>query len=141
MNATSKKHEFIGEYGWLLRWSESDSGFKLENSKMKNVIGNIIPTYLLSHLNNLAYVFFSEIGIYNDTQEYPMGWRKWIIINDNCPDLDKQYLLFSSCSLGEFTCDDGSCIDQKYRCDIVKHCRDNSDEKNCDKVQIVAGTY
>ena len=48
MNATSKKHEFIGEYGWQLRWSESDSGFKLENSKIKNVIGNNTPKCLSS---------------------------------------------------------------------------------------------
>ena len=47
MNATSKKHEFIGEYGWQLRWSESDSGFKLENSKIKNVIGNNAPKCLI----------------------------------------------------------------------------------------------
>ena len=86
------------------------------------------------------YYFNYLIAIYNDTQEYPMGLKKWTIINDNCPTLVNQELLFSSCTSGQFTCDDGSCIDQQHRCDIVQHCPDNSDEKKCEKVQIVAGT-
>lgn len=70
-----------------------------------------------------------------------MGLKKWTIINDNCPTLVNQELLFSSCTSGQFTCNDGSCIDQQHRCDIVQHCPDNSDEKKCEKVQIVTGTY
>ena len=85
------------------------------------------------------YYFNYFIAIYNDTQEYPMGLKKWTIINDNCPTLVNQELLFSSCTSGQFTCDDGSCIDQQHRCDIVQHCPDNSDEKKCEKVQIVTG--
>ena len=60
----AEKHIFIGETGWELKWSQPYLGFKLENSDQPNVI-----------------------AIYNDTQEYPLGMRKWTIINDNCPSL------------------------------------------------------
>ena len=40
MNPNTKKHEFNGEYGWQLRWSESDLGFRLENPN-HNVTGSV----------------------------------------------------------------------------------------------------
>ena len=112
------KHVFIGETGWELKWSQPYLGFKLENSDQPNVK-----------------------AIYNDTQEYPLGMRKWTIINDNCPSLPKNYLLFTSCGIEEFSCNDGSCIPLGNRCDLIKDCYDNSDEMECHQVQTYENAY
>lgn len=37
------------------------------------------------------------------------------------------------CSTGEFQCDDGGCIDERFKCDTFPDCTDESDEstKTC----------
>ena len=71
----------------------------------------------------------------------PLGLKKWIIINDNCPGNGEHFLTFSSCSKSEFTCQDGSCVPLIYRCDQIKHCPDNYDELNCYKVEADPKSY
>ena len=56
--------------------------------------------------------------------------------NDNCPTLKKYKFLFTSCSLGQFTCNDGFCIDIHKRCNKISDCSDNSDEFDCYKVHV-----
>ena len=46
----------------------------------------------------------------------------------------------SGCSEGEFTCDEGQCVNMDQRCDEVSDCRDQSDESNCKKVHL-KGSY
>merc|ERR1711894_867100 len=41
---------------------------------------------------------------------------------------------------GEFTCNDGQCIQMKRRCDQVPDCRDESDERGC-KVIVLKDGY
>ncbi|KAL0969189.1 hypothetical protein UPYG_G00223660 [Umbra pygmaea] len=36
-----------------------------------------------------------------------------------------------TCKSGQFTCDNGCCIDRALECDTANHCRDGSDEANC----------
>ena len=38
---------------------------------------------------------------------------------------------FTTCTNGQFTCDDGLCIDIEQTCDQVSNCIDESDENNC----------
>ena len=37
----------------------------------------------------------------------------------------------TECTADEFRCDDGTCIEQRYRCDREHHCPDGTDEINC----------
>ena len=71
----------------------------------------------------------------------PLGLKKWIIINDNCPGNGEHFLTFSSCSKSEFTCQDGSCVPLIHRCDQIKHCPDNHDELYCHRVEVDTKSY
>ena len=45
----------------------------------------------------------------------------------------------TSCLKGEFTCNDGQCIDMEERCDQTANCLDKSDEENCRMVNMEVG--
>jgi len=56
------------------------------------------------------------------------------VIDDKCytggPNKEKKIKL-TTCSYGEFTCNDGQCIDIEQRCDQTSNCLDESDEDEC----------
>ena len=37
---------------------------------------------------------------------------------------------------GDFTCNDGNCVDLSGRCDEIYNCFDMSDEENCKMVEV-----
>ena len=58
---------------------------------------------------------------------------------DDCTktlDSKKKLIKFTTCEDGEFTCDDGLCIDMEQRCDQVSNCNDESDENACVTVLV-----
>ncbi|KAG7171177.1 Glutamate-gated chloride channel alpha-like 1, partial [Homarus americanus] len=69
---------------------------------------------------------------------YPVGTHTWKIINDICTG-DEKRLKLTTCSVGKFTCDDGSCINVTLRCDKKIDCADASDEDRCNPVLIPKG--
>ena len=46
----------------------------------------------------------------------------------------------TSCNNGEFTCNDGQCLDMEKRCDQISNCKDESDEDNC-KMLVMKENY
>ncbi|XP_060073482.1 basement membrane-specific heparan sulfate proteoglycan core protein-like [Ylistrum balloti] len=44
-----------------------------------------------------------------------------------------------TCKPDQFTCEDGECVDGRYRCDGQFDCFDQSDEKGCDPIKCVEG--
>ena len=96
-----------------------------------------------THVFNTAAVS-KEIG-----GRFMLGKQNWTVGSDStkCHD-GKPYnitLKLTSCNPdGEFTCDDGQCIEMKRRCDQVTgkepNCRDESDEKGC-KLVVFKDNY
>ncbi|XP_069188985.1 uncharacterized protein [Procambarus clarkii] len=66
---------------------------------------------------------------------FPIGRHRWYIESDRCGS-NNLTLSFSICQLGEFTCDDGTCIPLDYRCNLNIDCEDQSDEADCEVVVI-----
>ena len=75
---------------------------------------------------------------------YVLGKYNWTISNDaDWCSKGRPYtsmLKLSSCKeYGEFTCDDGQCINMEERCDQIADCRDDSDETGCKLFALVDG--
>ena len=67
---------------------------------------------------------------------FSLGRQKWLIENDSpeCHEGEPytSQLKMSGCKTdGEFSCDDGQCVNMAQRCDQVPDCTDESDEENC----------
>ena len=96
-----------------------------------------------------------EMSLYNTTAlsdeidgRFMLGKQNWTVEGDSkkCH-FGKPYeieLKLTGCKDGEFTCDDGQCINMERRCDQVTgkepDCRDKSDEKGC-KLIVFEGNY
>ena len=71
--------------------------------------------------------------ILNSKDLLPVGKRSWFLTESSCNQglEEDRVLLLSACDQGQFTCDNGECIDIVNRCDGVTQCNDQSDEKAC----------
>ena len=58
VNSESKKHEFVGEYGWEMKWSEPNNGFMLQNPKVQGT--KAIFKMYSSFLNTISHYFNSK---------------------------------------------------------------------------------
>ena len=69
----------------------------------------------------------------------------WTITGDdgcNAADGRAEYvkeLKMSGCQDGEFTCNDGQCVNMTERCNQLPKCRDESDERNCEILVLKDG--
>ena len=80
-----------------------------------------------------------------------LGKHKWTIQNDSAAchksrdpesDASSPYqvdLKMTSCKVGEFTCNDGACVQMGKRCNQVADCEDKSDERDCKIVVLEEG--
>ena len=66
---------------------------------------------------------------------FTLGRHNWTIRGDKGCSRDGAEstieLKMSGCQGGNFTCNDGQCVNMNQRCDQLPDCRDESDEKNC----------
>ena len=68
-----------------------------------------------------------------------LGTQTWQIYNDSCGSHYIRNMTMTACSDYQFTCQDGSCVSMKERCDRKIQCGDGSDEKDCTLVRLDAG--
>ena len=59
--------------------------------------------------------------------DYPIGIHRWIFTNNTCADKgnENKRMNFHSCSLDEFPCENGECIDMAKRCNRRDECKDH----------------
>ena len=69
-----------------------------------------------------------------------LGRHLWKITNDSasCNDGEPydRVLKMTGCEDGEFTCRDGQCVNMTMRCDQLTHCKDKSDEMECNILNV-----
>ena len=45
-----------------------------------------------------------------------------------------QHLAHPNCTMGQFACENGQCVDAEKECNLIKDCEDGSDEAICSKI-------
>ena len=80
------------------------------------------------------------LAFLNETSEFPLGVHHWFFLDTVCTDPGKSWrslnLHLHKEQPGNFCCDDGTCIESEKVCDGEDHCRDKTDELDCDIVVV-----
>ena len=79
-----------------------------------------------------------------DKKSHALGKYEWTVTDDNpeCEEGKPYKILFklTGCDeKSEFTCNNGQCISLVQRCDQMPNCRDKSDEKGCQLMELEDG--
>ena len=76
-------------------------------------------------------------------QTYALGKHMWTVNGDNFECFKKHTytteLKLSGCLEGQFTCNDGQCVQMDERCNQLPNCRDKSDERDCNILHLEEG--
>ena len=75
---------------------------------------------------------------------FALGKHNWTISGDkyDCSKGQSNYTIemkLTGCEEGEFTCDDGQCVNMTERCNQLPDCRDRSDETSCQILYLESG--
>ena len=119
-NLGDDRRKYSGPTGWILAFHVKESIWKITSPMNENIS-----------------------IILNDNDILPVGKKSWMLPESSCNmGLDEERtLLLTSCRIGQYSCDDGQCIDIVHRCDGLAHCTDLSDEKSCQLVNIDPEKY
>ena len=103
----------VGHYQWGLDSMRSYMGPK----------GWVISVNQTDKLWRISHYHYPDLTLTMvDTDTLPFGRRQWLIENNVCNQgkTSVQVLQISGCTDGQFTCDDGKCLDISQRCNNVE---------------------
>ncbi|XP_071528804.1 uncharacterized protein [Panulirus ornatus] len=70
-----------------------------------------------------------------DDSPLPVGRQRW-----KASDKEEEELTLTPCGAAQFSCDDGTCVPRRQKCDGIEQCPDHSDETYC-KLMVRANGY
>ncbi|KAF2364165.1 C-type lectin-like [Trinorchestia longiramus] len=72
---------------------------------------------------------------------YPVGRTLWEMKTHQCNHAKREKVILglSSCNIDQFMCSSGECIPGPQRCDAVANCEDQTDEFNCNILELPKG--
>ena len=95
----------------------------------------------IADANSAAHGF----SVDSTKESYVLGKHDWTLWSDGCPNRNVTLKLtgcnqgYDGDQVGEFTCNDGQCVNMSQRFDQVQNCRDNSDEEECQLLKLRNG--
>ena len=99
--ATDKleSRSFVGPKGWVIARNETDMRWRMSHY----------------HYTDLTLTML-------DQDTLPIGRHKWLVENNVCREgiTSAEVLLVSGCDEGQFTCDDGKCLQIEQRCNNIE---------------------
>ena len=85
--------------------------------------GWIISQNFTDHKWTMSHYFYTSLTLTMvDKDMLPIGRHKWRVENNVCNEgeTSSEVLLLSACKEGQFTCDDGKCLDITQRCNSLE---------------------
>ena len=105
-------------------------------------------TYLLQSNEDMSWTFrerdktqqtyTNKLITRNSFDNSPIGRQNWLVTEPRCGyEQSRNILTLSTCKFDtQFTCNSGDCIDLQRRCDEIKDCEDQSDEIDCNLIDM-----
>ena len=90
---------YVGPKGWVISHNKTDKRWRFSHY----------------HYTGLSLTML-------DTDDLPVGRHKWLVENNVCNEgeTSSEQLLMSGCEEGQFTCDDGKCLEMFQRCNNIE---------------------
>ena len=94
-----ESRSYVGPKGWTIHRNKTDKKWRM------------------SH-----YYYTDQTLTMLDADDLPVGRHKWMVENNVCNEgkTSSEDLLISGCDEGEFTCDDGKCLNISQRCNNIE---------------------
>ena len=90
---------YVGPKGWTITRNHTDKSWRM------------------------THYYYTDLSLtMQDSDRLPVGRHKWRVENNICNEgeTSSETLLISACEEGDFTCDDGKCLDISQRCNNIE---------------------